>query len=147
MRILVWLNEGTWEACVDAARPLAGDVTFVHVVDVGTEAALSGSAGLLGRVAGADPGELLAGAERRLFCAATERLGRSARTLTLRGRPEREVVAACAESDVLVAARDGDRGRLGPKSLGHATRFVLDHAPCQVILVWPEGAPPLTSLP
>lgn len=147
MRILVWLNEGTWEACVDAARPLAGDVTFVHVVDVGTEAALSGSAGLLGRDAGVDPVSLLADASRHLFDAATERLGRSARTLTLRGRPEREVVAACAENDVLVAARDGDRGRLGPKSLGHATRFVLDHAPCQVILVWPEVPPPLSSLP
>jgi nucleotide-binding universal stress UspA family protein len=29
-------------------------------------------------------------------------------------------------------------GRGGPRSLGHATRFVVDHAPCAVLLVWPE---------
>jgi hypothetical protein len=31
---------------------------------------------------------------------------------------------------LLIVARDGDRSRLGPKSLGHHTRFVVDHAPC-----------------
>ncbi|WP_082772640.1 universal stress protein [Actinoplanes sp. TFC3] len=147
MSILVWLSEGTWEACVDAAKELAGDVTLVHVVDVGTEAALSGSAGLLGRVAGADPAELLAGADRQLLDSAEKRLGRTARKITLRGRPEREVVAACADADVLVLARDGNRRRLGPRSLGHRTRFVIDHAPCRIFLVWPGSPPPLTSLP
>ncbi|AGL21459.1 universal stress protein [Actinoplanes sp. N902-109] len=147
MTILVWLAEGTWEACIDAARDLDGDVTLLHVVDVGTEAALSGSAGLLGRIAGADAGELLAGAERRLLDTAAERLGRPARRITLRGHPERVVVAACADADVLVLARDGDRTRLGPRSLGHRTRFVVDHAPCRVLLVWPGSPPPITSLP
>jgi nucleotide-binding universal stress UspA family protein len=145
--ILVWLAEGTWEACIDAARELDGDVTLLHVVDVGTEAALSGSAGLLGRVAGADPAELLAAAERRLLDSAAQRLGRPARRITLRGRPERAVVAACADADVLVLARDGDRQRLGPRSLGHHTRYVVDHAPCQIFLVWPGPPPPISSLP
>jgi hypothetical protein len=40
-----------------------------------------------------------------------------------------------------VVARDGDRSRLGPHSLGHATRFVVDHAPCDVLVVWPDGSP------
>lgn len=147
VRILVWLTEGTWEACVDAAREQAGDVTLMHVVDVDTEAALSASAGLLGRVAEANPVALLTSEEHRLLANAASRLGRSAEKLTLRGHPERAVVAACADADVLVLARDGDRRRLGPHSLGHRTRFVVDHAPCQVLLVWPEAAPPIAELP
>jgi nucleotide-binding universal stress UspA family protein len=63
------------------------------------------------------------------------------------GRVEREVVAAAEDVDLLVLARDGDRSRLGPRSLGHAARFVVDHAPCPVLLVWPERAPDVTSLP
>jgi len=39
--------------------------------------------------------------------------------------------------DLLVLARDGDRSRAGPASLGPGARFVVDHAPCQVLLVWP----------
>jgi hypothetical protein len=46
-----------------------------------------------------------------------------------------------------VVARDGDHSRLGPKSLGHATRFVVDHAPCAVLLVWPDETPGIESLP
>ncbi|MER6926757.1 universal stress protein, partial [Streptomyces spiralis] len=32
-------------------------------------------------------------------------------------------------------------------SLGPAVRFAVDHAPCPVLLVWPEAAPDLTTLP
>jgi hypothetical protein len=51
------------------------------------------------------------------------------------------VVAAAAGADLLILARDGDRSRLGPKSLGPADRFVVDHAPCPVLLVWQEDPP------
>jgi len=78
---------------------------------------------------------------------AQERLGRPAVRVGRRGRVEREVVAACADAAVLVVARDGDHTRLGPRSLGHATRFVLDHAPCRVLLVWPDEPPDLATLP
>jgi hypothetical protein len=44
-------------------------------------------------------------------------------------------------------ARDGDRSRLGPKSLGRATRFVVDHAACPVLLVWPDAAPDVGTMP
>jgi hypothetical protein len=47
----------------------------------------------------------------------------------------------------LVLARDGDRSRLGPRSLGHATRFIVDHAPCPVLLVWPDQVPGIESIP
>jgi nucleotide-binding universal stress UspA family protein len=67
--------------------------------------------------------------------------------LRRRGRVEREVVRAAEEADLLICARDGDRHRLGPRSLGPAARFVVDHAPCPVLLVWPREAPGLDSLP
>ena len=58
------------------------------------------------------------------------------------GRPEREIVnyAASWNADVIVICpRTPDRGGppLGPKSVGHVARFVLDHAPCPVLLVRP----------
>ncbi len=144
----MWVSEGTWPACVDAARPLGGEVTLLHVVDDATAAALSGPVGLLGRAGtGGEAEFLLARAERELLDAAAARLGREARTEARQGRPEREVVAACANVDLLVLARDGDRSRLGPRSLGHHTRFVVDHAPCQILLVWPEATPGLGTIP
>ena len=42
---------------------------------------------------------------------------------------------------------DGDRTRLGPRSLSPVSRFVVDHAPCPVLLVWPSLAPGLTTIP
>ena len=66
--------------------------------------------------------------------------------ITRRGRVEREVVAACADADVLLLARDGDT-RLGPKSLGPRARFVVDHAPCTVLLVWAQRPPGIDTIP
>jgi nucleotide-binding universal stress UspA family protein len=56
-------------------------------------------------------------------------------------------VAAADGADLLVLARDGDRSRLGPHSLGPQARFVVDHAPCQVLLVWPDTPPPASTVP
>lgn len=147
MNLLAWVVEGTWPAVVDAVGDLAGPgdrVTLLHVVDPAVAGALHGAfAGLVGRGRrDRDPGTAVetaeADADRTLLAAAGERLGRSAQTLTRRGRTEREVVAACAGMDVLVVARDGSLDRVGPRSLGPATRFVVDHAPCAVQLVWPR---------
>ena len=59
------------------------------------------------------------------------------------GRPEREIVQAAAEwyADLLViCSRSPQSGwpSLGPKSVGHVARFVLDHASCPVLLVRPQ---------
>ncbi len=59
------------------------------------------------------------------------------------GRPEREVVNYAAEwqADLLVIcprALYGESATIGPKSVGHVARFVLDHAPCPVLLVRPS---------
>jgi nucleotide-binding universal stress UspA family protein len=158
MRIAVWVVEGTWQGCIDAAIehfPSDSRFTLLHVTpsDV-TDAAGAATIGLFGRgfpgrkptrryddVADDEASQLLTEAAARLGHADAELLNR-------RGRVEREVIRAVADGvDVLVVARDGDHSRLGPKSLGHATRFVVDHAPCAVLLVWPDETPGIESIP
>jgi nucleotide-binding universal stress UspA family protein len=54
------------------------------------------------------------------------------------GEPGREICAAAiAASADLVVLRASRRSRPepGPRSVGHTARFVLDHAPCPVLLI------------
>jgi nucleotide-binding universal stress UspA family protein len=154
MRAVVWITERGWEACVDeAARLVPGDADVTLLCAPpgdAEEIARGGRAGLLGRRPPPPPGppleQLTDEAARALLGDAQARLGRPARAEVRRGRVEREVVAACAGADLLVLARDGD-DRLGPKSLGPHTRFVVDHAPCRLLLVWPGEPPDADTLP
>ena len=156
MTVIIWIVEGTWTACVDAAAALApadAEIVLLHVSGGEAPAAARGAyAGLLGRGRpGRDPGRLVeelgAASARELLDAAAGRLSRPCAQVERRGRAEREVVAAAEGADLLILARDGDRTRLGPKSLGPASRFVVDHAPCPVLLVWPEAAPDTSTIP
>ena len=156
MAVIVWVAEGTWPACVDATlrfAPADVDVVLLHVTgDDVAEAAHGAFSGLLGRGRRErDPGarveHLAAGAAAELLDAAARRLGCDAARVERSGRVEREIVHAAEGADLLVVARDGDRSRLGPHSLGPVTRFVVDHAPCPVLLVWPEAAPRVASIP
>jgi nucleotide-binding universal stress UspA family protein len=142
MRVVVWLVEGTWEAAVDAVGDREGVVELVHVLpaDV-TEVWRQAPSGLLGRGARVGDTGPLDEAGGRLLVAAERRLGRSAERLLRHGQEEVEVLAACDGADLLVVARDGDLSHRGPHSLGRATRYVVDHAPCAVLLVWPGTAP------
>jgi nucleotide-binding universal stress UspA family protein len=122
--VVIWVAEGTWRASVDAGLSLApagARYTLLHVTS-------------------AEVVEAAHGAYLGLF-------GRECEKREIHGRAERAVVAASAQADLLVMARDGDRSRLGPKSLGKAARFVVDHAACPVLLVWPESAPALGTIP
>ncbi|WP_042369888.1 universal stress protein [Streptacidiphilus neutrinimicus] len=166
MAVVVWITEGTWPACVDAARayaPPEAEIVLLHVLDTEASAVAHGAfVGLLGRAHpvtghrpatgwGRDPGDAAEQtatvSERNLFQAAADRIGRPCSRQTRAGRAEREVVAAADGADLLVLARDGDLRHLGPHSLGRATRFVVDHAPCPILLVWPQQAPDVTTLP
>lgn len=66
------------------------------------------------------------------------------------GKPEREI-AMCAsawQADLIVICpRSPQRAdpALGPRSVGHVARFVLDHAPCPVLLV--RKKTPIERLP
>lgn len=151
MTVLVWITEDSWAACVDAVQSLAPagqDVTLLYVTDTAAPDAAHGAfTALLGR-SRVDPGiQLEAMAEEaagQVLTAAAERLGRPAQQLRLRGRAEHRVVEAARGVALVVLAREG--GAAGPKSLGRAARFVVDHAACPVLLIWPgpvpEGPPP-----
>ena len=156
MSAIIWITEGTWQATVDAARvhaPADADLVLLHVASDDVREAVRGSfAGLLGRDRlGRDPGAQVEAISRVAAAAllddAAARVGRPAARHQRHGRVEREVVRAADGADLLICARDGDRAHLGPRSLGPATRFVIDHAPCPVLLVWPEQAPGADSLP
>ena len=151
MTVLVWVTEESWMACVDAARVRAPaeEVTLLHVTDAAAVDAAQGAfSALLGR-GGAGPGRQLEAmaeaAATEVLEAAAARLARPAQHLRRRGRPEREVVAAARDAALLVLGRQG--AEAGPRSLGKAARFVVDHAPCPVLLVWPGPAPEGPALP
>ncbi|GAA0592693.1 universal stress protein [Streptomyces crystallinus] len=156
MRVIAWITEGTWPSCVDAARshaPEAAGIVLLHVTGPEAPGAAHGAfAGLLGRGhPERDPGtaveHLATASAEQLLARAAQRLGRPCDRVERTGRIEREVVAAAEGADLLILARDGDRTHLGPRSLGPASRFVVDHAPCPVLLVWPETAPAVATLP
>ena len=151
MRAVVWIAENSWEGCVDRAAALLppdADVTLLHVAPRDVEdMAKGGAARLLGRRPPPPHGpplrEIAAEEAEALLQSARSRLGRPAQLASRRGKVEREVVDACADADLLVVARNGE-ARPGPKSLGPPVRFVVDHALCQVLLVWagePEAGP------
>ena len=152
--VVIWVEEGTWRATVDAALSLAptgARFILLHVTSpAAADTAHGAYRGLLGR-GGPDPGERLEAlasvSAADLLEAAARRLGRPCERLDIHGPTERSVVAASATADLLIVARDGDRSRLGPKSLGKATRFVVDHAACPVLLVWPDAAPDVRTIP
>ncbi|WP_395725719.1 universal stress protein [Nakamurella sp.] len=153
LKVVVWVADGVWPAAVVEAAALApadAEFTLVHVVaDELGEVTRGAFAGLLGRryTVGTALDDDLTTSSQEVLAAARDRLGRPADLQSRRGRLEREVVAAADGADLLVVARDGDRSRLGPRSLGPATRFVVDHAPCPVLLVWPGRAPGIGSIP
>jgi nucleotide-binding universal stress UspA family protein len=153
MRALVWISEGTWQACVEQAKalvPQQAELTLLHVSSTDVEELVAGGrSGLLGR-RHPSPGPPLRAISdqeaRELLEAARTALGRQCQLVARRGRVECEVVAACADADLLVFARDGER-RLGPKSLAPHARFVVDHAPCTVLLVWAVRPPGIDTIP
>lgn len=156
MSVIVWIVEATWPACVDATRGHVApetDIVLLHVSAQDVPAvAHHAYTGLLGRGhRGRDPGarleQLAATSAQELLDAAAARLGRRCTRWERAGRPEREVVAAAEGADLLIVARDGDLTHLGPRSLGPVSRFVVDHAACPVLLVWPQAAPDLTTIP
>ena len=135
MRVLVWLVEDTWESAIVqtiASVPESAEITLLFVVDA--EQQEQPRSTISDEVA------------RGLLREARTRLGRAAAHELRHGRVEREVVAAAADADLLVMARDRDRSRLGPGSIGPHAQSVLDHTPCRVLLVWPDRPPSASTL-
>lgn len=154
MKLAVWVTEGTWPATIDAARDLIGDdqaeVMLIHVLEAGRPPR-EGFGSLMGRGRVRRSEEQLhqlsEEAAQQMLDQAAERLGPPATVRLETGFPERIVTAVADEVDYLVIGRDGDRSRLGPHSLGKHTRFVVDHAPCRVLLISPGDVPSSGSIP
>ena len=156
MRALVWIIEDTWQATIDEAAaflPRDAEITLLHVTSTEPETlAHAARRGLLGRHQPATPAPeplraISAQAATELLADAQTRLGRPATPQARRGRVEHEVLAAAEPMDILLLARDGDHHQLGPHSLGPTAHFIVDHAPCHVLLIWPDTTPSLTTIP
>lgn len=152
MHVLLWIAPGTWPAVVAAARerPASDEIALVCADDPGDSLAPGALGGLMGR--GRRPphpeAATVTGAEAAaLLEQARSALGRECAARVAHGPTERVITAAAADADLLILARDGDRSRLGPHSLGRHARFIIDHAPCTVQLLWPESTPGLETIP
>jgi nucleotide-binding universal stress UspA family protein len=70
---------------------------------------------------------------------AAQALGLHVETRLERGEPEHVVVQIAQQlnADLIVvhAHERGGQPAQGPGSVGHSTRFILDHAPCDVLLL------------
>lgn len=149
-KTVVWLTPDGWEACVDAVATVATpdtEIVLLHVVEAELSSALlSAATGLPDAMEG---GARLNGhrplatttATAELIDAAEQRLGRPAQADLRFGQCEPEVLDACEGAGLLICGRDGDQEELGPESLTPTSRFIVDHAPCSVLLIWPHGAP------
>lgn len=135
MRVLAWITEGGWEAVIDTVATLrAGDVTLIHIDTVDLPGRGHRHERAMERI------HVLAGeAALALLEDAEERLGKPADKVTESGVAETILYEHAHAHDVLVLARDGRHS--GPHSIGHDQRWVIDHAPCAVLIAWTEGAP------
>jgi hypothetical protein len=116
-------------------------VTILHVAQ---EAVARGARhGLLGRTHPSTVKQLRKASSQAslaLLAAARTLFGRAVEVEARAGRVEHEVIAAAEHLDVLIAGRDGERRRPSPRSTSPTTRFIIDHAPCAALPVWPESA-------
>ena len=147
MRVLVWIAEGTWKAAVVAAKqfvPADAQITLLHVMPAEAQAvAREAPQALLGRWHARSTEALQSIAVQvasGLLADARVLLGRDATLNAQGGRVGDAVVAAAQKTDLLVVARDCHYAGEGPHSLGPTARYVLDHAPCPVLLVWSDQA-------
>jgi nucleotide-binding universal stress UspA family protein len=125
------------------------ELLLLHVIDAGPrhdlkhliEGLRHGPAAIPGR------GEELSAAEETAgqtslaeTQAAAEAAGFSAQSRIAKGRPEEVIIQIAREESlplICISAREGAEGHphIGPASVGHTSRFVVDHAPCDVLLL------------
>jgi len=150
MKIVALIAPATWPAVIAAVQRHGGDVSVHLVATAEPPAPLVGPPGALmgrGLPPAPVPPDLAESAASALLAQAAAALTIPAICEVLPGSAERAVIHACADADLLVLARDGDNTRLGPASLEHETRFIVDHAPCTVELVWPSTPPSVATIP
>jgi len=122
------------------------DLVLLHVVDSGPHRGLIELQLRRGAPAGGRETSMSAAEEAASQAALAEAraaargLNLSARVLVERGIPEQVIVQVAQRESVeaiAIGASEGLAGRpqIGPASVGHTARFVLDHAGCDVLLL------------
>jgi nucleotide-binding universal stress UspA family protein len=139
----------------DLVQRLAGilikgtELVLLHVIDTGPRHDLKHLIGQLrhGPAGEQSREEELHAAEERAGTAALTETQEAARaagftehTSLVWGRPEETILQTARQEKVsliCISAREGAEGHphIGPASVGHTARFVLDHAPCDVLLL------------
>jgi nucleotide-binding universal stress UspA family protein len=165
MRALLCLDGTNTERLVQRALPLlpaqALQITLLYVVDSGPGQDYErlrqrylgmGERGahLLAQMAQAEQAhadEILTSARAALLAAWPQGAHNSqaVQAIALRGKPEQEIARFPLTTPVDLIVLGARRVRApgepppppGPKSIGHVARFVLDHAPCPVLLIRP----------
>ena len=137
------------EALARAVPPRDADLLFAHVLDSSFEEGWEQMAGhhWLGRRPGPrvhDHVQDVAARSSREILDEAMVLSRdwpvaTRRPVELRGNPERELVrlALAERADLLTVGQH--RTELGPHAIGRCARFVIDHAPCSVLVVRDEA--------
>jgi nucleotide-binding universal stress UspA family protein len=133
--------------------PLARPLVLLYVVDTRPAEEL----GYIARRLHARPGmsehgqELMASADESAASAVLDEAESRCRELGYtgpvrreirKGRPEQEIVQLLAQPELGVGLvvigssyKRGPHPRTGPASVGHVARFVVDHSPCDVLLL------------
>ena len=152
MRLLCAIGQRDGAQVVRDALALIGDVDYlalVHVIDDQPRHGVEAQRGLLRRISPDRQREITLAEESagreglREAESGARSPGKQISTIETRlerGKPEQDIVALARELHVdLVAirAREYPNGfpRIGPPSVGHTARFVVDHAPCPVLLL------------
>ena len=148
MRVLCCLDGTNFEQIHNAVETFVPHeplmLRFLYVIDVRPQEEMERRTGPLLRRARPDAPRFEK-MHQATVQAAQEALGEAqdmhpeAETVFRRGQPERVIVNFAAEWNadlILICPRSLQSGgpTIGPKSLGHVARFVVDHAPCPVLL-------------
>jgi len=152
MRVLCAIGQrGGPELVRRVATVISGraELLLIHVIDIGPRRDLEQLRGPLRHGPLDRPGreQALRAAEEGAGKAAlhealavAQAAGFSSKILLDRGKPEQVIVRVArdeAVSLIVLWAREGAEGHpsIGPASVGHIARFVLDHASCDVLLL------------
>ena len=151
MRLLYAVGQRDGAQMVHDALAFVGDVDYlalVHVIDDRPRHGVEAQRGLLRRISSDRQREIelaeeAAGrvtlSEAESAVSSTGKQTAAIETRLERGKPEQHIVALARQLQVdLVALRTREYPdgfpRIGPPSVGHTARFVVDHAPCPVLL-------------
>jgi nucleotide-binding universal stress UspA family protein len=158
MRVLCAIGMRDGPEMVTQVRQILGgrlDLLILHVIDTEARLGLKKALGGPGTLRPAErprQEQAMNAAEEAAGKAALEETYQAAleaqfhaEIMAQRGRPEQAIIQTALDwhADLIVIwASEGLQGRpqIGPASVGHTARFVLDHAPCNVLYLRPAGS-------